>query len=95
MALDTVCRWTDTEIADCFCNLKRICETYLRGEYEIEVVDLILNPLLAKQDQIVDVPSLVRQLPAPVKKIIGDLADEETVLLGLEVVSISSQIEKT
>lgn len=73
-----------------FANLKRICETHLKGEYEIEVVDLLLNPMLAKQDQIVAVPSLVRQLPPPVKKIIGDLADEEKVLLGLQIVPISS-----
>ena len=68
-----------------FANLKRLCETHLKGEYEIEVVDLIVNPALAKGDQIVAVPSLVRQLPPPVKKIIGDLADEERVLVGLDL----------
>lgn len=68
-----------------FANLKRICETHLKGQYQIEIVDLLVNPKLAKGDQIVAVPSLVRQLPPPVKKIIGDLADEERVLVGLDV----------
>jgi circadian clock protein KaiB len=68
-----------------FANLKRICETHLKGQYRIEVVDLLVNPRLAKGDQIVAVPSLVRQLPPPVKKIIGDLADEERVLVGLDL----------
>ena len=68
-----------------FASLKRICETHLKGQYEIEVVDLLVNPALAKGDQIVAVPSLVRQLPPPVKKIIGDLASEERVLVGLDL----------
>ena len=68
-----------------FANLKRICETHLKGQYQIEVVDLLVNPTLAKGDQIVAVPSLVRQLPPPVKKIIGDLANEERVLVGLDL----------
>ncbi|PSH03386.1 MAG: circadian clock protein KaiB [Acidobacteria bacterium] len=68
-----------------FTNLKRLCETHLKGQYEIEVVDLLENPRLAKGDQIVAVPSLVRRLPPPVKKIIGDLADEEKVLVGLDL----------
>ncbi len=68
-----------------FSNLKRICETHLKGQYKIEVVDLLVNPRLAKGDQIIAVPTLVRQLPAPVKKVIGDLADEERVLVGMDV----------
>jgi circadian clock protein KaiB len=68
-----------------FANLKRICETHLKGQYQIEVVDLLVNPALAKGDQIIAVPSVVRQLPAPVKKIIGDLANEERVLVGLDL----------
>jgi circadian clock protein KaiB len=68
-----------------FTNLKRICETYLEGQYEIEVVDLLVTPALAKGDQIVAVPSVVRQLPPPVKKIIGDLANMERVLVGLDL----------
>ncbi len=73
-----------------FNNLKRICETHLSGQYQIEVVDLLVNPKLAKGDQIVALPSLVRQLPPPVKKIIGDLADEERVLVGLDIRSVRS-----
>jgi circadian clock protein KaiB len=68
-----------------FANLKRICETRLQGQYKIEIVDLLLNPKLAQGDQIVAVPTLVRQLPPPVKKIIGDLASEERVLVGLDL----------
>lgn len=73
-----------------FNNLKRICETHLKGLYQIEVVDLLVNPQLAKGDQIVAVPTLVRQLPPPVKKIIGDLAKEERVLIGLDLKSAQS-----
>jgi len=76
-----------------FANLKRICETHLKGQYSIEVIDLLVNPQLAKGDQIVAVPALVRQLPPPVKKIIGDLAQEERVLVGLDLrpaVSVTS-----
>jgi circadian clock protein KaiB len=68
-----------------FANLKRICETHLKGQYEIEVVDLLENPKLAQGDQIIALPTLVRQLPPPVKKIIGDLAEEERVLVGLDL----------
>jgi circadian clock protein KaiB len=71
--------------AAAFANLKSICETHLKGQYEIEVVDLLVSPALAKGDQIVAVPSLVRQLPPPVKKIIGDLASESRVLIGLDL----------
>jgi len=74
-----------------FANLKRICETHLKGKYEIEVIDLLKHPELAKDDQILALPSLVRQLPPPVKKIIGDLANEERVLVGLDVVSLASR----
>jgi circadian clock protein KaiB len=68
-----------------FANLKRICETHLKGRYRIEVVDLMENPTLAKGDQIIAVPSLVRQLPPPVKKILGNLSSEERVLVGLDL----------
>jgi circadian clock protein KaiB len=68
-----------------FENLKRICETHLSGRYQIEVVDLLQNPTLAAGDQILAVPTLVRQLPEPIKKIIGDLSNEERVLVGLDV----------
>ena len=66
-------------------HLKRICETHLAGRYEIEVVDLIENPKLAANDQILAVPTLVRKLPPPLKKIIGDLSNEERVLVGLDM----------
>ena len=66
-------------------NLKRICETHLAGQYRIEIIDLIKNPKLAAGDQILALPTLVRRLPRPVKKIIGDLSNEERVLVGLDV----------
>jgi circadian clock protein KaiB len=66
-------------------NLKRLCETHLAGRYEIEVIDLIENPKLAAGDQILAVPTLVRKLPPPLKKIIGDLSNEERVLVGLDM----------
>jgi circadian clock protein KaiB len=68
-----------------FNNLKRICETHLQGKYKIELIDLLVNPALARGHQIVAVPSVVRQLPAPVKQVIGDLANEEKVLVGLDL----------
>jgi circadian clock protein KaiB len=66
-------------------NLKRMCEEHLAGRYEIEVIDLLVNPKLAVGDQIIAVPTLVRKLPPPMKKIIGDLANEERVLVGLDL----------
>ena len=74
-----------------FANLKRICEEHLAGEYHIEVVDLIKNPQLAKGDQILALPTLVRKLPEPVRKIIGDLSDTERVLVGLDLRARSSK----
>ena len=68
-----------------FANLKEICEKHLGGRYQIEVVDLLENPTLAKGDQIVAIPTLVRKLPYPVKKIIGDLSNRERVLVGLDL----------
>ena len=68
-----------------FANLKRICEEYLEGKYTIEVIDLMVNPQLAKGDQILALPTLVRRLPEPVKKIIGDLSNTERVLVGLDI----------
>lgn len=66
-------------------NLKRLCETHLAGRYQIEIVDLLKHPRLAAGDQILAVPTLVRKLPVPIKKIIGDLSNEERVLVGLDV----------
>lgn len=68
-----------------FANLKRICEEHLQGKYEIEVIDLTEHPEMAREHQIVALPTLVRKLPPPIRKIIGNLADEEKVLLGLEI----------
>ena len=73
-----------------FANLKEICEGHLGGQYKIEVIDLFENPTLAKGDQIVAIPTLVRRLPFPVKKIIGDLSNRERVLVGLDLKPTSS-----
>ena len=66
-------------------NLKRICDEHLAGRYSIEVIDLMKNPRLAKDDEIVAIPTLVRKLPAPLRKIIGDLSNEERALVGLQL----------
>lgn len=68
-----------------FANLKRICEEHLAGQFEIELIDLLENPRLAKDDQIVAIPTLVRKLPEPIRKIIGDLSDTERTLVGLQL----------
>jgi circadian clock protein KaiB len=68
-----------------FENLKELCETHLAGRYQIEIIDLMENPKLARGDQIVAVPTLVRKLPEPVRKIIGDLSDSDRVLVGLDL----------
>ncbi|MBV9521387.1 MAG: circadian clock KaiB family protein [Alphaproteobacteria bacterium] len=66
-------------------NLKRLCEEHLPGKYEIEVIDLLVNPQLAAGDQILAIPTLVRLLPEPIKHIIGDLSNTERVLVGLDL----------
>jgi circadian clock protein KaiB len=68
-----------------FDNLKKICEEHLEGRYSIEVIDLTVNPQLAKGDQILALPTLVRKLPVPIRKIIGDLSNTERVLVGLDL----------
>jgi circadian clock protein KaiB len=68
-----------------FANLKRICEDHLAGKYHIEIIDLLKDPKLARGDQILAIPTLVRKLPEPVRKIIGDLSDTERVLVGLDL----------
>lgn len=73
-----------------FQHLKRICEEHLQGRYTIEVIDLLKNPTLASGDQIIAVPTLVRQLPPPVKKIIGDLSNTERVVVGLNLTPMAS-----
>ena len=71
--------------ATALANLKQVCETHLAGRYTIEVIDLLVNPQLAAGDQILAVPTLVRKFPEPIRKIIGDLSNEEKVLVGLDV----------
>jgi circadian clock protein KaiB len=68
-----------------FANLKKICEQHLAGKYSLEVIDLLKDPALAKGDQILAIPTLVRRLPEPVRKIIGDLSNTERVLVGLDL----------
>ncbi len=68
-----------------FINLKKICEDHLKGRYTIEVVDLLENPTLARGDQIFAIPTLVRRLPPPIRKIIGDLSNTEKVIVGLDI----------
>jgi circadian clock protein KaiB len=68
-----------------FSNLKAICESHLEGRYRIEVIDLVKHPKLSKGDQILAIPTLVRRLPEPVRKIIGDLSDTDRVLVGLDL----------
>ncbi len=70
-----------------FINLQKICEDQLKGKYEIEVIDLLVNPKLSREHQILAIPTLVRKLPVPVRKIIGDLSDTEKVLIGLDIIS--------
>jgi circadian clock protein KaiB len=72
-----------------FANLKKNCEKHLAWKYRIEVIDLLRNPQLAKGDQIIAIPTLVRKLPEPFKKIIGDLANTERVPVGLDIRSVS------
>ncbi len=72
-----------------FANLKRLCDERLAGKYRIEVIDLLENPQLAKGDQILAIPTLVRKLPEPMRKIIGDLSNTERVLVGLDLVPLT------
>ena len=66
-------------------NLQRYCEEHLKGRYKIEVIDLLVKPQLAQGDQILAIPTLVRKVPEPIRKIIGDLSNEEKVLVGLDI----------
>lgn len=70
-------------------NLKKYCEMHLKGQYSIEVVDLLIKPQLAEGDQIFAIPTLVRKVPEPIRKIIGDLSNEEKVLVGLNIVPVN------
>jgi circadian clock protein KaiB len=66
-------------------NLRRICEQELRGEYDLQIIDVLENPQVAEDDKILATPTLIKQLPPPLRRVIGDLSDKEKVLLGLEV----------
>ena len=82
------------ETAKCmaaFTNLKKLCDEHLEGRYRIEVIDLLKNPQLARGDQILAIPTLVRKLPSPIKKIIGDLSNAERVLVGLDLRPVARQ----
>jgi circadian clock protein KaiB len=68
-----------------FANLKKLCEEHMDGDYDIEIIDLLQQPQLARGDQILAIPTLVRKLPEPVRKIIGDLSNTERVLVGLDL----------
>ncbi|HVO65694.1 MAG TPA: circadian clock protein KaiB [Syntrophales bacterium] len=70
---------------EAFENLKKIAEEHLKGRYKIEIIDLMKNPQLARGDQIIATPTLVRKLPKPIRKIIGDLSNKERVLVGLDI----------
>ena len=86
MAISRVCVIGAGTIGSLFAgHLASVCEAHLRGRYCVEVIDLLLHPELAAADQIVALPTLVRRLPAPVRKVIGDLSDLERVLVGLEL----------
>jgi circadian clock protein KaiB len=72
-------------------NLRKYCEQHLKGRYLLEVIDLLKNPQLAEGDQILAIPTLVRKVPKPIRKIIGDLSNEEKVLVGLDVRALASR----
>lgn len=78
-----------------FANLKRMCEIHLKGRYKIEVVDLLKDPQLAQGDQILAIPTLVRKLPAPMKKVIGDLSNQDRFLVGLDLKIQDGIVEST
>ena len=73
-------------------NLKKICEEYLEGRYELEVIDLYKKPSLAKGDQIIAAPTLIKQLPLPFRRIIGDMSNKEKVLLGLDIKELKEKL---
>ncbi len=77
---------------EAFANLKDLCETHLDENYIIEVIDLVQNPELAKENNILAIPTLVRKLPEPLKKIIGSLANEEKVLVGLDIKPVEKNL---
>lgn len=77
-----------TKSVTALANLKKYCEEHLKGRYQLEVIDLLQNPQLAEGDQILAIPTLVRKVPQPIRKIIGDLSNKEKVLVGLDIRSL-------
>lgn len=75
-------------------NLKKYCEQHLQGRYQLEVIDLLVSPQLAEGDQILAIPTLVRKVPVPIRKIIGDLSNEERVLVGLDIRPIGDKADR-
>lgn len=75
-------------------NLKKYCAQHLQGRYQLEVIDLLVNPQLAEGDQILAIPTLVRKVPVPIRKIIGDLSNEERVLVGLDIRPAGDKVAK-
>lgn len=84
---------TTARSARAIASMRRLCETHLKDQYELEVVDIYQNPAATRQDQIVAAPTLVRLLPAPLRRLIGDLSDRERVLAGLDIVARAGQTE--
>ncbi len=80
-----------TKSVTALANLQRYCEEHLKGQYRIEVIDLLVQPQLAEGDQIFAIPTLVRKVPEPIRKIIGDLSNEEKVLVGLNIRPVDKQ----
>ncbi|WP_460614568.1 MULTISPECIES: circadian clock KaiB family protein [Hymenobacter] len=80
-----------TKSVSALANLKKYCEQYLKGRYQLEVIDLLLHPQLAEGDQILAIPTLVRKVPVPIRKIIGDLSNQERVLVGLDIRPLESK----
>jgi circadian clock protein KaiB len=78
--------------ATALANLQKICEEHLEGEYKIEVIDLLVKPQLAEGDQIFAIPTLVRKVPEPIRKIIGDLSNKEKVLVGLDIRPVNIEL---
>jgi circadian clock protein KaiB len=76
---------TSPKSVTAFTNLKRLCETYLQGRYTIEVIDLLQHPQLAAGDQIVAIPTLIRKLPEPLRRIVGDLSNTDRTMVGLQL----------
>ena len=84
-AQQTVVAAPDVSVSAALANLRKICEEHLDGQYKLHVIDLIKTPQLAQNDQILAIPTLVRKLPEPIRKIIGDLSDRKRVLVGLNL----------